>query len=87
MSLGMELGLGPGDFVLNGDAAPPLQKGGGAEPPPQKNFGPCLLRSNGVMAEAGTWHGGRHRSRIRYLSKKFANFNEFSEIKKIRKDS
>jgi len=29
-----------------------------------------------------------HRSRIRYLSKKkFANFNEFSEIKKIRKNS
>jgi len=29
---------------------------------------------------------GGHRSRIRYLSKKkFANFNEFSEIKKIRK--
>ena len=28
----------------------------------------------------------RHRSRIRYLSKKkFANFNEFSKIKKIRK--
>jgi len=24
-----------------------------------------------------------HRSRIRYLSKKIANFNEFSEIKKI----
>ena len=23
MSLGMELGLGPGDFVLNGDPAPP----------------------------------------------------------------
>jgi len=29
-----------------------------------------------------------HRSRIRYLSKKnFANFNEFSQIKKIRKNS
>ena len=29
-----------------------------------------------------------HRSRIRYLSKKkFANVNEFSEIKKIRKNS
>ena len=28
-----------------------------------------------------------HRSRIRYLSKKIANFNEFSEIKKIRKNS
>jgi len=31
MSLGMELGLGPGDFVLNGDPAP--QKGGGTPPP------------------------------------------------------
>jgi len=28
-----------------------------------------------------------HRSKIRYLSKKYANFNEFSEIKKIRKNS
>jgi len=31
MSLGVELGLGPGDFVLDGDPAPPPQKG--AEPP------------------------------------------------------
>ena len=31
MPLGMELGLGPGDFVLDGDPAHPLQKG--AEPP------------------------------------------------------
>ena len=30
MSLGMEQGLGPGDFVLDGDAAPPPQKGGRA---------------------------------------------------------
>jgi len=28
-----------------------------------------------------------HRSRIRYLSKKIANFKQFSEIKKIRKNS
>jgi len=28
MSLGMELSLGPGDFVLDGDPAPPPQKGG-----------------------------------------------------------
>ena len=28
MSLGMELGLGPGDFVLDGDPAPPSPKGG-----------------------------------------------------------
>jgi len=30
-SLGMEIGLGPGDFVLDGDPAPPPQKG--TEPP------------------------------------------------------
>ena len=30
MSLGMELGLGPGNFVLDGDPAPPPQKGGRA---------------------------------------------------------
>jgi len=30
MPLGMELGLGPGDFVLDGNSAPPPQKGGGA---------------------------------------------------------
>jgi len=40
MPLGMELGLGPGDFVLDGDLAPLPQKG--AEPSPQI-FGPCLL--------------------------------------------
>jgi len=48
MSLGMELGLGPGDFVLDGDPAFPPQI-----------FGPCLLWPNGWMDEAGTWHGGR----------------------------
>ena len=30
MSLGMEVGLGPGDFVLDGYPAPPPQKGGRA---------------------------------------------------------
>jgi len=37
MSLGIELGLGPGDFVLDGD--PATQKGA-AEPP---NFRPMLM--------------------------------------------
>jgi len=32
MSLGMELGLGAGDFVLDGDPAPLPQKGDGAPP-------------------------------------------------------
>ena len=38
MSLGMELGLGPGDFVLDGDPAPPSQKGRGAP-----NFRPMFI--------------------------------------------
>jgi len=45
MSLGMELGLGPGNFVLDGDPALPSPKGG-AEP---QIFGPCLLWPNGCM--------------------------------------
>jgi len=58
MSLGMELGLGPGEFVLDGDPVPPPQKG--AEP---QIFGPCLLWPKGWMEEAGTWHGGRPQPR------------------------
>ena len=41
MPLGMELGLGPGDFVLNGDPAP-LPKMGHSPP----IFGPCVLWPN-----------------------------------------
>jgi len=32
MALGMELGLGPGDFVLDGDPAAPPQKKGAESP-------------------------------------------------------
>jgi len=42
MALGTEVGLGPGDVVLDGDPAP-SQKG--AHQPP--NFGPFLLWPNG----------------------------------------
>jgi len=51
--IGVELGLSPGDFVLDGDPAAPVQTG--ALP---QIFGPCLLWPNGWMDEAGTWHGG-----------------------------
>ena len=40
MSLGVELGLGPGDVVLDGDPAPPLQKKR-VEPTP--NFRPMFI--------------------------------------------
>ena len=40
MPLEMEVGLGPGDFVLDGYRAPPQQIGGSA---PSPIFGPCPL--------------------------------------------
>jgi len=52
--LGTHEGLGPYDIVLDGDPAPPPQKG--AEPP---IFGPCLLWPNGCMDQDATWYGGR----------------------------
>jgi len=51
MPVGMEVGLGPGNFVFDGDPAPLLQKG--TEPP---IF--CLLWRNGWIDHYGAWHGG-----------------------------
>ena len=57
MALGMEMGLGPGHIVLDGDPAPP-QKTRGTAPP---IFGPCLLWPNGWIDQDATWSGGRPR--------------------------
>ena len=63
-----EVGLGPSDIVLDGDLAPPPQKGGRAwgrsSPSPIRGhslpiFGPCLLWPNGCMDQDKTWHRGR----------------------------
>jgi len=56
----LEVGLGPGDFVLDGDPVFPPKRGRRASP---KIFGPRLLRPNGWMDEAGTWHRGRPQPR------------------------
>jgi len=56
MKLGMELGLGPGHIVLDGDPAPPK----GAQPP---ILGPCPLWPNGWMGIDATWYGGRPQPR------------------------
>jgi len=53
MALGMEVGLGPGHIVVDGEPAPLPQKG--TEPP---IFGPFLLSPNGWMNKDGTWYGG-----------------------------
>jgi len=47
MPLGMDVGLSPGDFVLDGD------------PALLQIFGPCLLWPNGWMDQDATWHEGR----------------------------
>jgi len=47
MPLGMELGLSPGDFVLDGEPALPSPKKGGRAPSPI--FGPFLLWPNDCM--------------------------------------
>ena len=63
MPLGMEVGLRPWDFVLDGDPAPPSQNGGGTRGRSPPIFGPCLLWPNGWMDQDGTWHGGGPWSR------------------------
>ena len=59
MPLGMELGLSPGEFVLDGDPAPPQKRGRS----PLPIFGPCLLWPNIWIDQDGTWHGGGPWSR------------------------
>jgi len=57
MSLRTELGLSPGDFVLDGNPAPPPPKGH------TPIFGPYLLRPNGCMDQDVTWYGARTQPR------------------------
>jgi len=58
MALSMEVGLGLGHIVLNGDP-PPIPKKG-AEPP---NFRPFLLCPNGWLHQDATWYGDRPQPR------------------------
>jgi len=59
MPLGMEVRLGPGHIVLDGNPARPPQKG---EQPPI--FGPCLLWPNGWMDQDATWYEAAHAGHI-----------------------
>jgi len=55
MKLGVQVGLGPGHIVLDGDPAPCSK---GAQPP---IFGPYPLLPNGCIDQDSTWYGGRPR--------------------------
>jgi len=57
MPLGMEVGLGPGHIVLDGDPAPSPQKGCTAP----SIFDRCLLWPNGWMDQDATWYGSTPR--------------------------
>jgi len=59
MKFGLQVGLGPGHIVLDGDPASPPLKGGRAPP----IFDPYLLWPNGWMDEDATWYGGRPQPR------------------------
>ena len=50
MLLGMEVSIGPGDFVFDGDPATTEEMAH----PPHPIFGPCLLWPNGWMNEDAT---------------------------------
>jgi len=71
MPLGIEVGLSPGDFVLDGDPAPSPKRGRSQLPSPKRYsspiFGPCMLRSNGCMDQDATWYRDRPRPRRHYV--------------------
>ena len=58
MTLGVEVGLGPGHIVLDEDPAVLPKKG--TEP---QIFGQCLFWPNSRMDEDATWYGDRSRPR------------------------
>jgi len=58
MKLGMQVRLGPGHNVLDGDPAPPPLNGRYPT-----IFGPYLLRPNGCMDQDATWYGARPQPR------------------------
>jgi len=71
MTLGTEVGLGPGHNVLDEDPAPPTERDTAApshfrglrtQACVRINHGPCLLRPNGWMDQDATRYGGRPRS-------------------------
>jgi len=55
MPLGRKVSLDPSDIVLDGNPAPPLQKGDRAP----RIFDPCLLWSNCWIDQDATWYDGK----------------------------
>jgi len=60
--LGTEVGLSPGDIVIDGAQLLPRLKG--HSPPPNFGPSPCPLWPNGWMDWDVTWYGGKPRPRL-----------------------
>ena len=60
MKLGMQVGLGPGHIVLDGDSALHSEKG---RQSPLPVFDPFLLWPNGCMHQDATWYGDKPQPR------------------------
>jgi len=58
MKLGVQVGLGPGHILFDGDPGPPPPKG---HSPP--NFRPISVPAKWLHGEDATWYGGRPRLR------------------------
>jgi len=67
MPLGMELGLGSGNFELDGDQAAIPQNTKTRGTAPHSIFAPYLLWRNGWVDQDSTRYGDRPRSRQRYV--------------------
>jgi len=63
MSLGTEVGLGLGDFVLDGDSTPPQKKGTA----PQFSAHVCCGQTAGWIKMSLNWYGGRPRPMVTVL--------------------
>jgi len=63
MPIGMEVGLGLGDSVLDGDPAPPYHSSPKWGHNPQLSAHVYYVRPNGWMDQDATCYGGRHRPR------------------------
>jgi len=60
MPLGMDVGLGSGDFVFDGTHLSQKKRHR-----PHTIFGPCLLWPKGWMDQDAAWYGGKSRPRRR----------------------
>jgi len=79
MKLGMQVGLGPGHFVLDGDPGPSPQR---AQPP---IFGSYLLWPNGSMDQDATWYESMPRPKRHSATHRMTDYTHLPKQRKRRR--